>query len=53
VRGRVPVIAFADSGTRLLIDPKDTHRFGIVERSALSLPAADGHGADLFALRVF
>ena len=47
------MIALADSSTRLLIGPKDTHRFGVVERSAFILPAADGHSADPFALGVF
>ena len=52
-RVRAPVVVFADSSTQLLIGPKDAHCFELVERSAFILPAADGHGADPFALGIF
>jgi len=51
-RGHASVVAFADASTRLLIGPKDTHRFGIVERSAFILPAADGRAGHSIAMRI-
>jgi len=41
-RGSASMIALADPGTRLLVRPKDAHRFGVIERSTLGFPAADG-----------